>query len=154
MLTQPTCECFLDEVRRQLNDVIRPALSERPQLVALDMIDSILQNVSVRSEHEYVWLIEEIENIRDTASRIVADGHDPSGDIQRGVAELNTALPTAVPIAELREVYRRASSLLTTCIDGVQRPSASESAIARALELRASHEDEIRGSEFTMAGRG
>lgn len=154
MLTEPTCDRFLDEVRRQLNEVIRPALSERSQLVTLDMIDSILQNVRVRSEHEYEWLSEEIESIRNAASKIVADGHDPCGDIQRGLAELTGAPSPVMALAELRQAYRQASALLTTCIDGVQRPSESEAAITRVLELRAAHEDMIRGGGFTVAGRG
>lgn len=153
MISQPTGARLLQGIRQTLDEVIRPALAERTQLDALDMIDSILHNVAVRSEFEYAWMVEEINDIVAAATALVDAGQDSDGRITQALRRVPNGLDQPVPFEHVRESYTGASSLLSLCLRAAG-PISPDSPLDRSLRLRLAHEDEIRGPDFQMAGRG
>ena len=60
MIARPSSRQLLETVRTELRTTIKHAVTDADALARLDMIDSILGSVIMRSDDEVAWLREEI----------------------------------------------------------------------------------------------
>ena len=59
MLTRPTTPQILEDCRRELAEVIAPAVEDPAVAISLSMLDEVLRNCAVRAAHEIAWMHEE-----------------------------------------------------------------------------------------------
>jgi len=71
MLSRPTTAQILEDCRRELSEVVAPALSDEAAAVSLAMLDEVLRNCAVRASHEIAWMMEEIDSMTAYAAEVV-----------------------------------------------------------------------------------
>lgn len=154
MISRPSCTELIEAVRRELRATIGPAVTDVSVLGALEMIDSVLQNVSVRSEHELGWMREEIGEIETLAEELVQATNAPADEIGSRLVELQNARADGADAPDVRRQYHAASALLSRCSqEAVHRGGDVRARLDHVLQQRLARELIIRG-EFRMAGRG
>jgi len=59
MLSKPTTQQVLLDCRRELLEVIDPAVSDPTVKIAIQMLENVLRNCAERSAHEIAWMRDE-----------------------------------------------------------------------------------------------
>lgn len=154
MITRPSCTELVEAVRRELRTTVNGAVTDASVHGVLEMIDSVLQNVSVRCEHEVEWMRLEIDEIMGLAEHLLQTADASDDPIRVGLAQLRTARAQSDDAGALRREYQAASALLSSCADvAVPLGGDVRERLDHVLERRLARELVIRG-EFRMAGRG
>ncbi|MDT7592415.1 MAG: hypothetical protein QOH45_1946, partial [Pseudonocardiales bacterium] len=81
MIARPSSRQLLETVRTELRTTIKHAVTDADALARLDMIDSILGSVIMRSDDEVAWLREEIAAMERAGDAVLADGADETGQV-------------------------------------------------------------------------
>jgi hypothetical protein len=153
MISRPSCNELIEAVRRELRTTVDAAVTDAAVHGALAMIDSILQNVSVRCDHELAWMRLEIVEIEGMAEHLLQSSDSSDDTIRDGLAELRNAKGRSTDASGLRREYQTASALLSQCAEvSVPLGGTARAGLDQVLQQRLAHELMIRG-EFRMAGR-
>jgi hypothetical protein len=153
MIARPSSRQLLETVRTELRTTIKHAVADADALARLDMIDSILGSVIVRSDDEVAWLREEIAAIERAGDAVLADGADGTGQVAAALAVLRANRATSYRLPDLHAEYNLAGEVLSRAVEAGSRAGGRlRRTVEEVLEERLRREVLIRG-EFSLAGR-
>lgn len=153
MLSRPTTEQILLDVRRELLETIDPAVSAPQVKVVIQMLENVLRNTATRSAHEIAWMHEE----GDAAVTFARAVHAALGiaAIDEALAAYDTGRTESLHLDDVCATYDLAGDCLSAAIDAAM--AAGDGALVgegRALlQVRLDHELAIMG-EWGFVGRG
>jgi hypothetical protein len=153
MIARPSSRQLLETVRTELLTTIKHAVTDADALARLDMIDSILGSVIMRSDDEVAWLREEIAAIERAGDAVLADGADGTGQVAAALAVLRANRATSYRLPDLHAEYNLAGEVLSRAVEAGSRAGGRlRRTVEEVLEERLRREVLIRG-EFSLAGR-
>ncbi|MDT7569409.1 MAG: hypothetical protein QOC83_5607 [Pseudonocardiales bacterium] len=153
MIARPSSRQLLETVRTELRTTIKHAVTDADALARLDMIDSILGSVIMRSDDEVAWLREEIAAIERAGDAVLADGADETGQVAAALAVLRANRATSYRLPDLHAEYNLAGEVLSRAVEAGSRAGGRlRRTVEEVLEERLRREVLIRG-EFSLAGR-
>jgi hypothetical protein len=153
MIARPSSRQLLETVRTELLTTIKHAVTDADALARLDMIDSILGSVIMRSDDEVAWLREEITAIERAGDAVLADGADWTGQVAAALAVLRANRATSYRLPDLHAEYNLAGEVLSRAVEAGSRAGGRlRRTVEEVLEERLRREVLIRG-EFSLAGR-
>jgi hypothetical protein len=153
MIARPSGRQLLETVRTELRTTIKHAVTDADALARLDMIDSILGSVIMRSDDEVAWLREEIAAIERAGDAVLADGADETGQVAAALAVLRANRATSYRLPDLHAEYNLAGEVLSRAVEAGSRAGGRlRRTVEEVLEERLRREVLIRG-EFSLAGR-
>ncbi|MDT7693118.1 MAG: hypothetical protein QOI75_2485 [Pseudonocardiales bacterium] len=153
MIARPSSRQLLETVRTELRTTIKHAVTDADALARLDMIDSILGSVIMRSDDEVAWLREEITAIERAGDAVLADGADETGQVAAALAVLRANRATSYRLPDLHAEYNLAGEVLSRAVEAGSRAGGRlRRTVEEVLEERLRREVLIRG-EFSLAGR-
>ncbi|WP_445181515.1 hypothetical protein ACTXG6_23475 [Pseudonocardia sp. Cha107L01] len=153
MIARPSGRQLLETVRTELRTTIKHAVTDADALARLDMIDSILGSVIMRSDDEVAWLREEIAAIERAGDAVLADRADETGQVAAALAVLRANRATGYRLPDLHAEYNLAGEVLSRAVEAGSRAGGRlRRTVEEVLEERLRREVLIRG-EFSLAGR-
>lgn len=153
MISSPSCARLLEVVRAELRATVAPVVSDPSITAALGMIDSILQNVGVRCDHEVAWMREEIAEIEVVADAVVAANADTESRVSAALEQLRTHRSPSDHTPDVQAEYNLASEVLSCALEAaIPTGGTLRDRVRSVLEHRLRREVEIRGN-FTVVGR-
>ncbi|HEY2098297.1 MAG TPA: hypothetical protein VGH72_17645 [Pseudonocardia sp.] len=153
MIARPSSRQLLETVRTELRTTIKHAVTGADALARLDMIDSILGSVIMRSDDEVAWLREEIAAMERAGDAVLADGADETGQVAAALAVLRANRATSYRLPDLHAEYNLAGEVLSRAVEAGSRVGGRlRRTVEEVLEERLRREVLIRG-EFSLAGR-
>ncbi|MDT7647278.1 MAG: hypothetical protein QOC75_4278 [Pseudonocardiales bacterium] len=153
MIARPSSRQLLETVRTELRTTIKHAVTDADALARLDMIDSVLGSVIMRSDNEVAWLREEIAAIERAGDAVLADGADETGQVAAALAVLRANRATSYRLPDLHAEYNLAGEVLSRAVEAGSRAGGRlRRTVEEVLEERLRREVLIRG-EFSLAGR-
>jgi hypothetical protein len=153
MISRPSCSRLLEVVRSELQSTVAPAVTDPGVTAVLGMIDSVLQNVGARCDHEVAWMRDEIAEIEDVAREVIDAGVDTGSRISNALSRLRAHRSPSDHTADVQAEYDLAGELLSRALEvALSRGGALRDRVRSVLEHRLRREVEIRG-DFTVIGR-
>lgn len=153
MIGQPSCSRLLEVVRAELRSTVAPAVTDPGVAAVLGMIDSVLQNVGARCDHEVAWMRDEIAEIEDVAREVVEAGSDAGSRVNDALSQLRAHRSPSDHTAEVQAEYDLAGEVLSRALEAtLPVEGALRERVRSVLEHRLRREVEIRG-DFTLVGR-
>jgi len=153
MITRPTAAQLVEAIRRELQEVVSPTLSDPTAADSLEMVDALLSSLAIRCQHERAWMREEIAATTAAARAVLDAGLDTSGYITAALAQFEAASTTSEHLDDVVRAYDLSGELLSRCIEvALSAGSGVRDTVLTVLETRLAHEIEIRG-DFSLAGR-
>lgn len=153
MISSPSCTRLLEVVREELRGTVAPVVSDPSVSAALGMIDSILQNVGARCDHEVAWMREEIAEIEVVADEVVAANADTESRVSAALERLRTHRSPSDHTSDVQAEYNLASEVLSCALEAaVPAGRALRDRVRSVLEHRLRREVEVRGN-FNVIGR-
>jgi hypothetical protein len=152
VISRPTTTQVLLDCCRVLEDDVLPAVADETMQVRLVMLGKVLRNAAVRAAHEIAWMREETGAI-EAYARVVATTSG-SDDLRTAVGALAAGPHDSLHLADVVEVYGRASDLLSVALEGAL--AAGRDDLVREgealLSERLAHENDVVGG-WDAAGR-
>jgi len=153
MISRPSCSRLLEVVRSELQSTVAPAVTDPGVAAVLGMIDSVLQNVGARCDHEVAWMRDEIAEIEDVAREVIDAGVDTGSRISNALSRLRAHRSPSDHTADVQAEYDLAGEVLSSALEvALSRGGALGDRVRFVLEHRLRREVEIRG-DFTVIGR-
>jgi hypothetical protein len=153
MISRPSCSRLLEVVRSELQSTVAPAVTDPGVTAVLGMIDSVLQNVGARCDHEVAWMRGEIAEIEDVAREVIDAGVDTGSRISNALSRLRAHRSPSDHTADVQAEYDLAGELLSRALEvALSGGGALRDRVRFVLEHRLRREVEIRG-DFTVIGR-
>jgi hypothetical protein len=153
MITQPSCSRLLEVIREELRSKIVPSITDPALAASLGMVDSLLQNVSARCDHEVAWMREEVADIERAADRVVASGADADHRVAEAIAGLRANRSPSDHTDDVRAEYILAGEVLSRSLECALRQGDDvQTPVVAVLRHRLDRELEIRG-DFSLVGR-
>jgi hypothetical protein len=153
MISRPSCSRLLEVVRSELQSTVAPAVTDPGVTAVLGMIDSVLQNVGARCDHEVAWMRDEIAEIEDVAREVIDAGVDTGSRTSSALSRLRAHRSPSDHTADVQAEYDLAGELLSRALEvALSRGGALRDRVRSVLEHRLRREVEIRG-DFTVIGR-
>jgi len=153
MISKPTIPQLLQTIKWELNEKIKPALSDPTHVVAVHMMGEILDALSIRAENELAWMRQECDAIAHVASGYV-EAHPEATAVAAALAECRDAASGSLKLSEAQGDYDRAGELLSRLAEAVfpLGVAADVRAVEVLVEQRLATELAIVGT-FVAAGR-
>lgn len=153
MLTRPTTDQILLDLRRELLDTIDPAVEAAPVKIAIQMMENVLRNCAERAAHEIAWMREESTAMVDYTRR-VASTISSTASIEAALAAHDSGPRDSLHLDDVAAVYSLAGHCFSAALEhAVEAGHLELHLAARAiLDLRLDHENRIKG-EWTFVGR-
>ena len=154
MLSRPTTEQILLDLRAELLSTIDAAVSEPAAKVAIQMMENVLRNCATRAAHEIAWMREETAAMVEFAE-CVGSSAAASDELRAALARHRTERSDSLHLDDVAATYSLAGECLSTALEAALAAGADELHVAGRglLEQRLEHERAIMG-EWTMVGRG
>ena len=153
MNTRPSTDQIILDCRRELLEVILPAVDADHLRVSIQMLESVLRNVATRAAHEIAWMHEETATLEAYARDVAAAFPDDQA-LAAALASLDGAPRHSLHLEDVTETYSRAgetfSCALEAAMAGGDQPLSERAVVL--LHARNDRELEIKG-EWTMVGR-
>lgn len=154
MITRPTTDQILLDCRRELLEVVKPAVDSEAAQVSIDMLENVLRNCATRAANEIAWMTAESSAMVGFAKDVVAAGHgnDP---LAAALEAFDTGASSDLDLESVTAAYSLAGDAFSCAIEAAIA-SGDESLSTRASELlqqRVDRELEIMG-EWGFVGRG
>jgi len=154
MITVPTTEQIILDCRRELREVIEPAVGDDGARIAIQMLENVLRNVATRAAHEIAWMREETDEM-EAFARSVADAHPSAKGLAEALDALAAGRSESLHLADVVKVYSLAGDALSCAVEAATG-AGDDTRTAQAAALlatRVGRELEITGS-WGMVGRG
>jgi hypothetical protein len=153
MISKPTAAQLLQTIKTELSEKIAPALTDPTHAVAIGMIGAILDQLSVRSESEIAFMVEEIAAI-ETAAADYLSANPRAVEVADALTVLAQTKTTSLHLSHLLPSYNAASELLSVMGDAAYASGdqADIARVERLVEHRLGNEMTIVGS-FIAVGR-
>ncbi|MEY2610651.1 MAG: hypothetical protein RLZZ128_1300 [Actinomycetota bacterium] len=154
MLSKPTTQQVLLDCRRELLEVIDPAVSDPTVKIAIQMLENVLRNCAERSAHEIAWMRDE-SNLMVGYARDVKSSVGSTPEIDAALAAYDAGDNTSLDLDAVSDSYSRAGECLSVAIERVFAVGNTELHLRGRdiLALRLANEDAIKG-EWAFVGRG
>jgi hypothetical protein len=154
MITQPTIPQLLDTMREELSERVLPLIDDPTIRVNVEMVTALLSALSVRTENEVAWMLEEAEAIEAAATELLPALND-AGAVTEALDAHQASPPASMRLSDVAESYQRASELLARLTEAAYT-AGDDQAILRVqalIDSRLAIEMEAIG-EFVAVGRG
>ena len=132
MMTQPSVERLIELIRKQLTEVVGPALPEDGPRSAVGMIDHLLQTIQTRAENEIDWMTKQIADITDLAERAVTLG-DVSPRVSDAIGASKAATTGSLTASRVTADYARAAEILSLILEETVTGDSATAHEARSL---------------------
>ncbi|MEE2768621.1 MAG: hypothetical protein VX833_05355 [Actinomycetota bacterium] len=154
MLSRPTTAQILEDCRRELSEVVAPALGDEAVAVSVAMLDEVLRNCAVRTAHEIAWMMDEIGAMTAYASE-VADSVEENEAVIAALDTHQASMTESLHLDDVCAAYSTAGQCLSEALGAAR--SGGEVELLRQgrvlLDERVVREDEIKG-DWGFVGRG
>lgn len=153
MITKPTIPQVLDAMREELAGNVLSKLDDPTAKVNVEMITALLSALSVRTENEIAWMLEESAAIEAAATELLPTLGDAAA-VTAALKAHQDSPPASMRLSHVSESYQRASELLSLLAEAAYA-AKDGTAIARVqglVESRLAIETEAIG-EFVAVGR-
>lgn len=153
MITKPTIPQLITTLQTELAENVLPLIEDPTARVNVEMVTALLSALSVRTENEVAWMIEEAAAIEATALRLLPSLTDGTA-VDAALAAHRDAPPASMRLSDVSESYERASELLSVLSEAAYASgdSAAISEVQGLVESRLAIEMEAIG-EFVAVGR-
>jgi hypothetical protein len=152
VISRPTTEQVLLDCCRVLENDVLPGVADETMQVRLVMLGKVLRNAAVRAAHEVAWMRGETAQIEAYAGAVAAS--TGSDDLRAALDELATGPHDSLHLADVVEVYVRASDVLSLALEAALTDGCDE--LVREgeslLSARLAHENDVVGG-WDSAGR-
>jgi hypothetical protein len=136
---------LLRTVRTGLEAHVAPSVSDPAAAAALVQAGLVLKFLEATIDHELMWIREEIAAIHATATRVIELGADVDGRIAEALATSIDGQSDSIDLAVARCEYRRASEVLSRCVEASAPADGEARQIAvAALQRRIEREAAIK----------
>lgn len=153
MITRPTTDQILLDCRRELLEVIKPAVESDAVQISIDMLENVLRNCATRAANEIAWMTAENSAMLGFARDVVADHRtDP---LAAALEAFDSGASSDLDLESVTAAYSLAGEAFSCAIEAAIA-SGDESLSTKASELlqqRVDRELEIMG-EWGFVGRG
>ena len=152
MISRPTTAQLVDDVRRELTQVLLPALGDGSLTMIAAMLDQVLSSVAQRCSHEIAWMHDESESMmafaRDVAAEIPGDQN-----LDQALQMLQGA-PRSLHLGDVVQFYDDAGRAFSAAIDAVAASGHERllEGARRLLDVRMAREGQI-DVDWTPIGR-
>lgn len=153
MITQPTIPQLLGSINEELTDRVLPLLEDPTIKVNVEMVTALLSALTVRTENEIAWMLEESAAIEAAATELLPSLKD-SGAVTKALEAHQASPPESMRLSHVSASYQNASELLS-CLGEAAYATGDDSAIAKVQSLidgRLAIETEAIG-QFVAVGR-
>lgn len=153
MITQPTIPQLLGSISEELTDRVLPLLEDPTIKINVEMVTALLSALTVRTENEIAWMLEEAAAIEAAATELLPSLND-SASVTTALEAHRASPPESMRLSHVSASYQRASELLS-CVAEAAFETGDETAIAQVQSLidsRLATENEAIG-EFIAVGR-
>ncbi|MFM8531427.1 MAG: hypothetical protein ACKOD2_17485 [Ilumatobacteraceae bacterium] len=153
MLTRPTTDQILLDLRRELLDTIDPAVDAAPVKIAIQMMENVLRNCAERAAHEIAWMREESSAMVDYARR-VASTNSSTAALDAALAANDAGPHESLHLDDVSTIYSLAGHCFSAALEHAVAAGHLELHLAARsiLDLRLDHENRIKG-EWAFVGR-
>ena len=153
MLSRPTTEQILLDLRNELLTTIDGAVESPPVKIAIQMMENVLRNCAERAAHEIAWMREEGDAMVAFAREVTQTlPGDPA--IDAALKAFDTGRSDSLHLDDVSATYSLAGHCFSAALErAVARDHTALHLKARAiLDLRLDHENRIKG-EWAFVGR-
>lgn len=153
MITQPTIPQLLDTMRAEFTDGVLPLLDDPTTKVNVEMMNALLSALSVRTENEIAWMLEEAAAIEAAADEILPALSDGSA-VSEALEVHRASPPVSMRLSHVAESYQRASEVLSRLAEAAYSSGVDHAveAVQVLIDSRLAIEQEAIG-EFIAVGR-
>lgn len=153
MLTRPTTDQILLDLRNELLTTIDGAVESPPVKIAIQMMENVLRNCAERAAHEIAWMREEGDAMVAFA-REVAQTLPGGSAIDTAVRAFDSGRSESLHLDDVSATYSLAGHCFSAALEHAvaQNHTALHLKARSILDLRLEHENRIKG-EWTFVGR-
>jgi len=153
MLTRPTTEQILLDLRNELLTTVDGAVESPPVKIAIQMMENVLRNCAERAAHEIAWMREEGDAMVAFA-REVDQTLPGNSAVDSALGAFNSGRSESLHLDDVSATY----SLAGHCFSAALEHAVAQNHVAlhlkarSILDLRLEHENRIKG-EWAFVGR-
>ncbi|MBM3799132.1 MAG: hypothetical protein FJW18_03560 [Actinobacteria bacterium] len=153
MLTRPTTEQILLDLRDELLTTVDGAVESPPVKIAIQMMENVLRNCAERAAHEIAWMREEGDAMVAFA-REVDQTLPGNSAVDSALGAFNSGRSESLHLDDVSATY----SLAGHCFSAALEHAVAQNHVAlhlkarSILDLRLEHENRIKG-EWAFVGR-
>ncbi|MFM7490758.1 MAG: hypothetical protein ACKO36_10565 [Actinomycetota bacterium] len=153
MLTRPTTEQILLDLRNELLTTVDGAVESPPVKIAIQMMENVLRNCAERAAHEIAWMREEGDAMVAFA-REVDQTLPGNSAVDSALGAFDSGRSESLHLDDVSATY----SLAGHCFSAALEHAVAQNHVAlhlkarSILDLRLEHENRIKG-EWAFVGR-
>lgn len=153
MITQPPIPLLLELIGEELSERIRPQIDDPTSRVNIEMVTALLSALTIRTENEIAWMLEESAAIEAAADAILPVLGDVTA-VSEALQAHRAAPPVSMRMSHVAESYQRASELLSRLTEAAYASGHGQAiaAVQELMDSRLAIEQEAIG-EFVAVGR-
>lgn len=153
MITRPTTPQIILDCRKELLEVIKPAVDNEAIGVSIDMLENVLRNCATRAGNEIAWMTAETSDLVAFAGE-VAERHR-SEPLVEAISAFESGASSDLDLESVTATYSLAGEAFSCAAEAALRSGDAELAARAAalLQQRVDREVEIMG-EWGFVGRG
>jgi len=153
VLTRPTTDQILLDLRNELLTTIDGAVESPPVKIAIQMMENVLRNCAERAAHEIAWMREESDAMVDYA-REVARALPGNPAIDAALGAFDSGRSESLHLDDVSATYSLAGHCFSAALEHsvAQNHTALHLKARSILDLRLEHENRIKG-EWSFVGR-
>ena len=102
MITPPTIPQLLDSMRAELSDNILPLIDDPATRVNVEMVTALLSALTVRTENEVAWMLEEAAAIETAATELLPTLQD-AGAVTDALEAHRASPPASMRLSHVSE---------------------------------------------------
>lgn len=153
MLSRPTTDQILLDLRNELLTTIDAAVDSPPVKIAIQMMENVLRNCAERAAHEIAWMREEGDAMVAYA-REVAATLPGNANIDKALAAYESGRSDSLHLDDVSSTYSLAGHCFSAALEHAvaQNHTALHLKARAILDVRLDHENRIKG-EWSFVGR-
>jgi hypothetical protein len=154
VITRPSTSQIILDCRRELLEVIKPAVDSEAAQVSIDMLENVLRNCATRADHEIAWMAEETSTMATYAQAVETAGHRTE-TLTAALAAAAADDTVGLDLAAVTHRYALAGEAFSCALEAAIA-AGEDSLTAQAADLlqrRVDRELEVMG-EWGFVGRG
>ena len=153
MITQPSIPLLLELIGKELSERILPQIDDPTSRVNVEMVTALLSALTVRTENEIAWMLEESAAVEAAADALLPALGDATA-VSEALQAHRAAPPASMRMSDVAESYQRASELLSRLTEAAYASGDGQSiaAVQELMDSRLAIEQEAIG-EFVAVGR-
>ena len=153
MLSRPTTEQIILDLRNELLTTVDAAVESPPVKIAIQMMENVLRNCAERAAHEIAWMREEGDAMVAFAREVVQT-LPGNTSIDDALATYESGHSDSLHLDDVSATYSLAGHCFSAALEHAvaQNHTALHLKARAILDLRLDHENRIKG-EWAFVGR-